>query len=70
MLIRPRMNAVDVEGEGDLVLTRNRAFCTLDMSCESNTTTNISSFNFVGLTQRTRIGRFLSALKFVWQHCK
>lgn len=70
MLIRLRMNAIDIEGEGDLVLTRNRAFCTLDMGCESNITTNTSHFNFVGLTQRTRVGRFLFALKYVWQHCK
>lgn len=32
MLIRPRMNEVDIEGEQDLVISRNRSAFTLDLN--------------------------------------
>lgn len=70
MLIRPRMNAIDIEGEQDLVISRQRNPMTLDVSCESNVKTTITKFNFITLVQRTRIGRFIYAMKFVWKHCK
>lgn len=70
MLIRPRMNAVDVEGEGDLVISRNRAPFTLDLGHESDVKVSVTQFNFIAMYQRTRIGRFIYAMKFVWKHCK
>lgn len=70
MLIRPRMYAIDIDGQQDLVISRQRKPLTLDLKYESNVEVNFTSFNFIGLTQRTRIGRFIYAMKFVWKHCK
>ena len=70
MLIRPRMNAIDIEGLGDLVISRNRKVMHLDISHESNVEATVSNFDFVSLPQRTRLGRFIYAMKFVWKHCK
>lgn len=70
MLIRPRMYAIDIDGQQDLVISRQRNPLTLDLKYESNVEVNFTNFNFIGLTQRTRIGRFIYAMKFVWKHCK
>ena len=70
MLIRPRMNAIDIEGEQDLVISRKPSPFTLDLNHESNVKASVTEFNFITLVQRTRIGRFIYAMKFVWQHCK
>lgn len=70
MLIRPRMNAIDIAGYGDLVISRNRKVLHLDLSHESNVEATVTNFDFVALPQRTRIGRFIHAMKFVWKHCK
>lgn len=70
MLIRPRMYAIDIEGQQDLVISRQRNPMSLDLSYESNVAATVTNFNFIGLTQRTRIGRFIYAMKFVWKHCK
>lgn len=70
MLIRPRMYAIDIDGQQDLVISRQRNPMTLDLSYESNVAASMSNFVFVGLSQKTRIGRFICAMKFVWKHCK
>ena len=70
MLIRPRKSAIDIDGQQDLVISRQRNPVTLDVSYESNVAATVTNFNFIGLTQRTRIGRFIYAMKFVWKHCK
>lgn len=70
MLIRPRMNAIDITGLGDLVISRNPSALHLDLKEESNVEAKISNWEFVQLPQRTRIGRFIHAMKFVWKHCK
>ena len=70
MLIRPRMYAIDIDGQQDLVISRQRNPMTLDLSYESNVAATVTHFSFIGLTQKTRIGRFIYAMKFVWQHCK
>lgn len=70
MLVRPRMNAIDINGLGDLVISRERNPMKLDVSHESNVAATVTNFSFIGLTQRTRIGRFIYAMKFVWKHCK
>ena len=70
MLIRPRMYAIDIDGQQDLVISRQRNPMTLDLSYESNVAATVTNFSFIGLTQKTRIGRFIYAMKFVWQHCK
>lgn len=70
MLIRPRVNAIDIDGLGDLVISRQRNPMTMDLSYESNVAATVTNFNFIGLPQKTRIGRFISAMKFVWKHCK
>lgn len=70
MLIRPRMYAIDIEGHQDLVISRNPSPLELDLSYESNVAANVTNFNFITLQQRTRIGRFIHAMKFVWRHCK
>lgn len=70
MLVRPRMNAIDIDGSGDLVISRNPSALHLDLNHESNVKSNITHWSFVQLPQRTRIGRFLHAMKFVWKHCK
>lgn len=64
------MNEVGIEGGQDLVISRNRSAFTLDLNPESNITVNVIHFNFITLTQRTRLGRFIYAIKFVWEHCK
>lgn len=70
MLIRPRMYAIDIDGQQDLVISRQRNPMTLDLSYESNVAATVTNFSFVGLSQKTRIGRFIYAMKFVWKHCK
>ena len=70
MLIRPRMYAIDIDGQQDLVLSRQRNPMSLDLSYESNVAATVTNFSFIGLTQKTRIGRFIYAMKFVWKHCK
>lgn len=70
MLIRPRMYAIDIDGQQDLVISRQRNPMSLDLSYESNVAATITNFSFIGLTQKTRIGRFIYAMKFVWKHCK
>lgn len=70
MLIRPRMYAIDIDGQQDLVISRQRNPMSLDVSYESNVAATVTNFSFIGLTQRTRIGRFIYAMKFVWKHCK
>ena len=70
MLVTPRMFAIGIDGEQDLVISRKTSPFTLDLKHESNVGANITNFNFIGLTQRTRIGRFIYAMKFVWKHCK
>lgn len=70
MLIRPRMYAIDIEGQQDLVISRQRNPMSLDLSYESNVAATVTNFSFIGLTQKTRIGRFIYAMKFVWKHCK
>lgn len=70
MLIRPRMYAIDIDGQQDLVISRQRNPMSLDVSHESNVAATVTNFSFIGLTQRTRIGRFIYAMKFMWKHCK
>lgn len=70
MLIRPRMNAIDIDGSGDLVISRNSYALHLDHKQESNVKASITHWIFVTPRQRTRIGRFIYAMKFVWKHCK
>ena len=70
MLIRPRMYAIDIDGQQDLVISRQCNPMSLDLSYESNVTATVTNFSFIGLTQKTRIGRFIYAMKFVWKHCK
>lgn len=70
MLIRPRMYAINIEGQQDLVISRQRNPMSLDLSYESNVAASVTNFSFIGLTQKTRIGRFIYAMKFVWKHCK
>lgn len=70
MLIRPRMYAIDIDGQQDLVISRQRNPMSLDLSYESNVAATVTNFSFIGLTQKTRIGRFIYAMKFVWKHCK
>lgn len=70
MLLRPRVDAIDIEGQHDLVLTRNPNACTLDLSYDSNVHAKVSDLHFVTLTGKTRIRRFIYAMKFVWKHCK
>lgn len=70
MLIRPRMYAIDIDGQQDLVISRQRNPMSLDVNHESNVAATVTNFSFIGLTQRTRIGRFIYAMKFVWKHCK
>lgn len=70
MLIRPRMYAIDIEGQQDLVISRQRNPMSLDLSYESNVAATVTNFSFIGLAQKTRIGRFIYAMKFVWKHCK
>lgn len=64
------MYAIDIDGQQDLVISRQRNPMTLDLSYESNVAATVTHFNFIGLTQKTRIGRFIYAMKFVWKHCK
>ena len=70
MLIRPRMYAIDIDGQQDLVISRQRNPMSPDLSYESNVAATVTNFSFIGLTQKTRIGRFIYAMKFVWKHCK
>lgn len=70
MLIRPRMNTIDIDGMQDLVISRSHNPLILDLRQKSNVEANVSNFSFVALQQRTRIGRFIHAMKFVWKHCK
>lgn len=64
------MYAIDIEGQQDLVISRQRNPMSLDLSYESNVAATVTNFSFIGLTQKTRIGRFIYAMKFVWKHCK
>ena len=70
MLVRPRMNAIDIDGQQDLVISHNRNSMTLDLSYENNVVAKVTNFNFVGLPQKTRIGRFIFLMKIVWRYCK
>lgn len=70
MLIRPRVNTIDIDGLGDLVISRNPSALQLDLNHESNVEAKVTNWSFVHLPQRTRIGRFIHAIKFVWKHCK
>ena len=70
MLVRPRMNAIDIDGQQDLVISHNRKSMTLDLSYENNVVAKVTNFNFVGLPQKTRIGRFIFLMKIVWRYCK
>lgn len=70
MLVRPRMKTVDVDGLGDLVISRSKSPFILDLGHESDVEVKVTNFNFIAACQRTRIGRFIYAMKFVWKHCK
>ena len=70
MLIRPRMYAIDIDGQQDLVISRQRNPMTMDLSYESNVAATVTNFNFIGLPQKTRIGRFIFLMKIVWRYCK
>lgn len=70
MRVTPRMFAIGIDGEQDLIISRKASPFTLDLKHKSNVGANITNFNFIGLTQRTRLGRFIYAMKFVWKHCK
>lgn len=70
MLIRPRVNTIDIDGLGDLVISRSKSPFILDLGHESDVEVKVTNFNFIAMYQRTRIGRFIYAMKFVWKHCK
>lgn len=72
MLVRPKMNKVELEGDNEivLVLTRKNKGIYYDISNESNVAVCISHFSFYGLTKKTRLGRFFEAMKIVCKFCK
>lgn len=70
MLVRPKMNKVELEGDNEIVLTRKNEGINYDIRNESNVAVCISNFSFYGLTQKTRLGRFFAAMRIVWKFCK
>jgi hypothetical protein len=64
------MNSIDIDGQQDLVISHNRSAMTLDLSYENNVVAKVTNFNFIGLPQKTRIGRFISVIGIVWRFCK
>lgn len=70
MKIAPGINKIVIDGDGDLTFTRHGKPFYLDMSQESNIKANVQNFHFVQLNKRTRIGRFIQAMKFLWTYCK
>lgn len=70
MLVRPKMNKVELDGDNEIVLTRKNECINYDISNESNVAVCISHFSFYGLTQKTRLGRFFAAMRIVWKFCK
>lgn len=50
MLVRPKMNKVELEGDNEIVLTRKNEGINYDISNESNVAVCISHFIFYGLT--------------------
>lgn len=60
-------NTLSLTGQGEMVLTRlkNGNETAITMICDGEKA-SVSNMYLVNLERKTRVGRFLSALKHVW----
>lgn len=70
MIVIREGKSVGILGTGDLILSRNPEPLKIDLDNASDIHVSIISFHFVGLMQKTRLGRFLFAMRRVWTYCE